>query len=293
MVLKSPSALKISLYPGSRGSRMSHMAALRRDFMSLYNHLESLLPTEPGELLAETGTAVVDLASLVRATPSWASLDLTKIPEDKIDRQRLPLLNLIRGELPAFIYCPRASDVLKAFELIDAHGFRATLVLGADAYRAAEILAAREDLGLVVLGPELEYLETDPETGDERRNLTARLLFDAGIRFALQSRTAGYRFLSNDGAYHLWYEAATLVRQGIPRSEAIRSVTVYPAKILGLDHRIGSLEKGKDANLAIFTGDFLDARSWVDRVFIEGKEVYNRREDRDLVELLRQKERGF
>ena len=95
------------------------------------------------------------------------------------------------------------------------------------------------------------------------------------------------------GPYHHWYQAARLVQYGLPRAEAIATITSTPAKILGLDHRIGSLEAGKDANIAIFSGDPLDARSWVERVFIEGREVYNRSKDRDLELLLKDPERSF
>ena len=50
--------------------------------------------------------------------------------------------------------------------------------------------------------------------------------------------------------------------------------------------RLGSLEKGKDANFVVFTGDVLDVRSWVDRVYIEGREAYRRDKDRELLEEL-------
>ena len=66
-----------------------------------------------------------------------------------------------------------------------------------------------------------------------------------------------------------------------------------PAKILGLEHRLGSLEVGKDANVTVFTGDPLDARSWVDLVLIEGRQAYSRAEDADLERLLRKPERKF
>lgn len=299
MVLKSPSVLKLTVSPESRGyrdtyreGRMAHMAALRRDFLGLYRYLETLVEKEDVETLPETGTGASSLTSLLAAKPDWAALDIASIDEEKIDRNRLPLVRLVQRKIPAFIYCERSSDVLKAFEIIDTHGIRATLVLGRDAHRAKDLLKSREDLGLVILDENLEDVEVDPRNDEERRIPTARILHDAGIRFAVQSSGFGGPFTTY-GTSHLWYQGAVLVRQGVPRDEAMRALTIHPAKILGLDHRLGSIEEGKDANLTVFTGDVFDIRSWVDRVFIEGREVYNREEDRDLAELLRKKEKDF
>ena len=123
------------------------------------------------------------------------------------------------------------------------------------------------------------------------------LLHKAGIDFALQAVTDSNfntgPYFGRSGPYHHWYQASRLVQYGLSRDEAIKTITLAPAKILGLDHRIGSLEAGKDANIAIFSGDPLDARSWVERVFIEGREVYNRSKDRDLELLLKDPERSF
>ena len=77
-------------------------------------------------------------------------------------------------------------------------------------------------------------------------------------------------------------QAATAVKYGIPRAEALKAITLWPAEILGLGARLGSLEKGKDANLVLLTGDPLDTASWVDRVFIEGQTVYERAKDERL-----------
>ena len=97
-------------------------------------------------------------------------------------------------------------------------------------------------------------------------------------------------YFGRSGPYHHWYQAAKLVQYGMPRDKALETITMIPAKLLRLDHRLGSLEVGKDANIAIFSGGPLDARSWVERVFIEGKEVYERGKDRDLERLLKDPE---
>ncbi len=297
MVIVSPSGIKISLRPPPGETRMQNIATLRRTFLDLHAQVKEVAreASSPG-LLAAKPSEEPSLAAVVEAAPPWKDIAWDKVPLDKVSAEWRPMVDLVRGKLPAFIYCASASDVFKAFEVMDSNGLKATLILGSDAYKLGEVLKARKDLGPVILDGDLVVWETDPDTGEERRHVTPRELFDAGIRFALQTvpdfRDQGPRF-SREGELHLWYQAALLVRFGIPREEAFKAVTLTPAKILGLDHRMGSIEPGKDANIAIFSGDPLDARSWVEHVFIEGKEAYRRDKDRDLELLLKEPERRF
>ena len=295
LLVKSPSAMKMSLQPAAGENRMGNIAALRKSFYDFYTRMKALQDTGgKAPLLKKKDRSLTDL---VRSRPNWDEIDWKKIPDDKVSERDKPMRDLVQGKLRVFINCPTASDVFKAFELIDTHHLDATLVLGSDAWKLGKVLAARKNLGAVVLNPLLEIWERDPGTGGEKRRLPPVLLHKAGIDFALQAVTASNvntgPYFGRRGPYHHWYQASRLVQYGLSRDEAIKTITLAPAKILGLDHRIGSLEAGKDANIAIFSGDPLDARSWVERVFIEGREVYNRSKDRDLELLLKDPERSF
>jgi imidazolonepropionase-like amidohydrolase len=298
LVIKAPASMKISLAPPVGETRMGNMAALRLSFYDLFARLRDLEAEATGAaFLPERPAATPELSALVALRPAWREVAWERIPAAKIPERDRAMVELVRGQLKAFIHCPSASDAFKAFELIDANGLDATLVLGSDAWKLQDVLAAREGLGPVVLAPELEVWETDVESGEERRHVTPRLLHDAGISFALQASTdPGFHrgpSFSRSGSYHLWHQAATLVKHGVPRETALRSITLTPARILGLEHRLGSIEKGKDATIAVFSGDPLDARSWVELVLIEGEVAYRRSEDRDLELLLREPERRF
>ena len=295
LLVKSPSAMKMSLQPAAGENRMGNIAALRKSFYDFYTRMMALQDTGgKAPLLKKKDRSLTDL---VRSRPNWDEIDWKKIPDDKVSERDKPMRDLVQGKLRGFINCPTASDVFKAFELIDTHHLDATLVLGSDAWKLGKVLAARKNLGAVVLNPLLEIWERDPGTGGEKRRLTPVRLHKAGIDFALQAVTDSNfntgPYFGRSGPYHHWYQASRLVQYGLSRDEAIKTITLAPAKILGLDHRIGSLEAGKDANIAIFSGDPLDARSWVERVFIEGREVYNRSKDRDLELLLKDPERSF
>ncbi len=240
MLLVRNFAMKISLRPRPGVSRMAHLAALRKE---LNDAAESL-----------------------------------KEKKGDADPRREPMSRLLKGLLPAFIYCPTASDAHRAIELAETYKLKARLVLGRDAWKAAPEIAKK---GLeVVLDPELEYWETDEERHEEVRRFVAGAFAKAGVKFALQTDGAPY------GSSYLWYQAATAVKNGLTRAEAIRAITLAPAEILGLGGRIGSIEKGKDANVVVLTGDPLDAQSWVDVVLIEGKVVYERSKDEKLKRVL-------
>jgi imidazolonepropionase-like amidohydrolase len=239
MVLKNV-ALKISLRPRPGVSRMAHLAALRKEF----NDAADLLKDKKGEP----------------------------------DPRREPMSKLLKGLLPAYVYCPTASDVHRAIDLAETYKFKAKLVLGRDGWKAAGEIAKKGYE--VILDPELEYWETDEERHDEVRRFGGEALAKAGVKFAFQTDAMPY------GTSYLWFQAATAVKNGLSRAEAIRAVTLAPAEILGLGTRIGSVEKGKDANLVVLTGDPLDAQAWVDTVLIEGKVVYERAKDEKLKRVL-------
>jgi imidazolonepropionase-like amidohydrolase len=239
MMVAKNVAMKISLRPKAGVSRMAHLAALRKEL------------NDAVELIKEKKDA---------------------------DPRKEPMSRLLKGLLPAVIYCPTASDVHRAAELAETYKFKAKLVLGRDGWKAAAEIAKR---GFeVILDPELEYWETDEEKHEEVRRFGAGAVAKAGVKFAFQTDALPY------GTSYLWYQAAVSVRNGLSRAEALRAATLAPAEILGLGTRLGSIEKGKDANLVLLTGDPLDAQSWVDTVLIEGKVVYERSKDEKLKRVL-------
>jgi imidazolonepropionase-like amidohydrolase len=66
------------------------------------------------------------------------------------------------------------------------------------------------------------------------------------------------------------------MRAGLPADEALKGITIYAAEHLGIEDRVGSIEKGKDADLAVWDGEPLDSRSSVVKTFIDGELVYDR-----------------
>jgi imidazolonepropionase-like amidohydrolase len=113
---------------------------------------------------------------------------------------------------------------------------------------------------------------TMQRAGGDTRNLaldTAKRLADAGIPFAIQSGFENYV----PKARVLLYETQVAVAYGLPEADALEAVTLAPARILGLDERIGSIEPGKDADLVLFDGDPFEYTTHVCRVMVDGETV--------------------
>ena len=81
-------------------------------------------------------------------------------------------------------------------------------------------------------------------------------------------------------AEELFFQATMAVRYGWSEDRAIQGLTIQPAKALMISDRVGSIEKGKDADLIITTGSILDPRNYVTQVFIDGSSVYDTKVDR-------------
>jgi imidazolonepropionase-like amidohydrolase len=257
MLVKRQAGLKISLRP-YQTSRMGHLANLREAFLELREYLR-----ERQEKLAEAKEKGEE-AEAAR----W----------EEIDPKRQAMVDLIEGRLPAFVYCERASDVVHALEFMDEQKFKMIPVLGPECYKAAPLLGQR---GLpAILDPPLVTWEKDEATEKEEMRVLPQIFMQARVRLAFQTEPSAY------GSRYLWFQAATAVKYGMPRAEALRAITLNPAQIIGLGDRVGSIEKGKDANLLLLTGDPLDVRTWVDTVLIEGEVVYERSKDERLQKLL-------
>jgi imidazolonepropionase-like amidohydrolase len=103
---------------------------------------------------------------------------------------------------------------------------------------------------------------------DHAYTLPARL-HELGVRFCISSTDRSETWNTRALPQH----AGTAIAFGLPGEVALKSVTLYPAQILNLDDRIGSIEVGKDASFIITDGDILDTRTQVEAAYIQGRPV--------------------
>ena len=171
---------------------------------------------------------------------------------------------MLKKEVPFIITADRHQDITAALRLQTEFGFRLVLDSAAEAYLLIEPLKAS---GIsVIVHPVMARA-----TGD-RENLTVTLpakLHAAGIPFAFQS---GYETYVPKTRVVL-FEAALAAAHGLPSLQALAAITIRPAEILGMQHRIGALAAGKDADLALYDGDPLETTTHCTGVVIDGKVV--------------------
>ncbi len=190
-----------------------------------------------------------------------------KEPEPPERDLRLQALGqVLKREIPAHVHAHRADDMLTALRIAAEFDFRVIFIHATEGYKVAGILA-EEGIPCVV-GPILFSRTKYELRGMNPKN--PAILSEAGVKVAIQTDQMS-------AVKYILFDAALAVREGMDEQEAIKAITIYPAEILGIANRVGSLEEGKDADIVIMSGPPLDVKdSRVERVFIAGRQVYNR-----------------
>ena len=168
---------------------------------------------------------------------------------------------VLRGELPVLAIANRRADIENALRIAGEFGLRLIVWQGAEAWQLADGLARA---GVPVVVEPLTDVPTFDRPAPRLDNAT--VLRAAGVAVVIAQR---------DQAFHrnLRFAAGNAVRNGLSWADALRAVTLAPAEAAGVADRYGSLERGKVANLVVWSGDPLDFASRAERVFIRGREV--------------------
>ncbi|MHB8530383.1 MAG: amidohydrolase family protein [Caulobacteraceae bacterium] len=188
-------------------------------------------------------------------------------PRDQVlDRPDAKALQgVLSGAMPMAVMASRESDIRQAVQLGRDYGIKVIIVGGAEAWRAADLLA-RQHVA-VVLDPYDDLPWTFDELGSRLAN--AAILDRAGVAIAFT--VPGIPdYNPGSGAR----EAAGLaVANGLPWIEGLRALTLYPARMWGVADHYGQIASGKDADLVIWDGDPLDPRSAPTLVMVRGRQV--------------------
>jgi len=186
-------------------------------------------------------------------------------PEDPATRE---LVRVLRGELPLRVQARSVHDILTAFRLTREFGIeRFILEEGIEAARCLdELRAARIP---VIYGP-IEATPTGYRGREiERPNLsTPHLLQEAGVPLALSAGD-----LPDEAA--LPWQGFLAVRYGLARDEAVKATTSTPARLLGLEDRIGTLAVGRDADVVLWSGEIFEPTTRAEVVVIGGEIVHD------------------
>ncbi len=252
--------------------------------------LDSMLIREPGLNYFAIPTRQVEL-NLARLRESFrkASEHLKAVREaetKKLQPPRAPpeltlYVTILENQRPTVVAAQTVEQVLDILAIHEKYPFDLILSRPYQAVRLARDLAARRiPVLLKARGPDFDFDLTRP-IQDEQGLIPIRIpaAFAAlGVQVSILPLRRGVSVdgLAGRDLTALAMEAAFAVRGGLDEELAIQAITIEPARVLGIADRVGSLEKGKDADILILTRHPLDFRSLVERAYINGKLYYER-----------------
>jgi imidazolonepropionase-like amidohydrolase len=176
------------------------------------------------------------------------------------------LVPVVTGKVPAIFITYDEVTIRNALDLIAEYRLKGIIQAQSGILKYADRIAA-EKIPVIWAGTTGIPQRWEPH---DLNYHTAAILDKKGILFAF---SAGGWGLGNRNVRNLTEPAAISVAHGLPREAALRAVTLNPAKILGISKEVGTLEEGKLANLAIWSGCPLQGRSRVEAVFIKGESI--------------------
>jgi imidazolonepropionase-like amidohydrolase len=176
------------------------------------------------------------------------------------------LQDVLAGKLPLIVHADEVRQITAAVALADEEKVKLIIAGGYDAPKCAALLK-RHDIPVIVGGT--YRLPRRRADGYDAAYALPAELHAAGIRFCISS--SGRFGASN--VRNLPYHAAAAAGFGLPDEEALKAITLYPAQILGVADRVGSLEAGKDATLFVADGDPLDTPTQVESAWVQGRKV--------------------
>ena len=221
----------------------------------------------------QTPSTRMATAALMRKALIEAQEYNEKLEKGKVDPEKMPERNLgkeilarvIRRELPMKIHAHRADDILTAIRICREFKLRYTLDHCTEGYLITDKLkeARSEDCEGIIVGP----LLTD-RSKIELKNLSfkaPKVLEQAGIEYAMMTDHPV------TPEQYLPICTAVAVREGASEEGALKAITINAAKITGIADRVGSIEVGKDADIAVFSGHPFDFRSRCVLTLVNGK----------------------
>lgn len=244
MVIKAPVALHVELPAARPGFRR-----------------QAAQPTEGSRLLNEVKDWLDQARWYEKRKTAASKNKLLALPE--FDEKLEALLPVIHGDLPVMISVHSAEDIRAAIKFVQEQKIKTIFYGVSQGWMVAKEIA---QAGIPVIFASLHQLPPSWEDGYDALYRNPGVLQKAGVKIAFSSSSASL-------AKELPYHAAKAVAFGLDKREALKAVTIYPAEIFGVSNLMGSLEKGKLANIVLAEGDLLELKTVIRHVFIKGQEM--------------------
>jgi len=201
----------------------------------------------------------------------WTARDAESgkgVPKHDEDVRWDAMRKALKGEIPVAFHCDALNQIRAVLRFCDQQKLTNIILLGGyDSWRVADELK-RRNIAVIVAGV-LATPNRGYESYDEAFTVASKLA-KAGVRFCIADEGGGFAAAN---ARNVPYQAAMAEAFGLDHDEALKSVTLYPAQILGAGDKIGSIEVGKLADLQVTDGDPLIIATHCEQVVVNGKVV--------------------
>ncbi len=258
MVIKEPAGVKMALgenpkrvgehYKRAPSSRMGVANLARKAF---YEAIEYRKDWEHHK-------------ALVDAEAEKPAEERKPLREPKHDLGKEMLLQVLDRNIPVRNHAHRMDDIRTAIRLADEFGYKLVIEHATEAYRIADEIAGR-DITLAI-GP--LFGERSKREVSKATPASVGIMVDKGCTVAIMTDSPF------NPIHNLRDLAIMAIREGLNAADALATITINGARILGVDDRVGSLEVGKDADFLVFDGDPWDARNKVQATYIDGRQVF-------------------
>jgi imidazolonepropionase-like amidohydrolase len=232
-----------------------------------FNPFGPQTPIDFNEALKRRDQRLDDLKKLFRDAENYAKIQEAyskdnSLPAPQTDLKMEALKDYVRGAKPIIFTAERERDIRGVAKFAVEMKIKAIIMGGQEAWKAADDLKKNN---IAVVYTNIHNLPVrDDDDYDYLLEAPAKMS-QAGVKFAIST--------GDNGAMvsELPYQAGLAAAFDLPKDEALKSVTLYPAQILGIADKLGSLEAGKVANIVVTDGDLLEARTSIKYVFINGR----------------------
>jgi imidazolonepropionase-like amidohydrolase len=226
-------------------------------------------PVDFNEAVKRRDQRIDDLRKLFKDAESYGRVldayardkSLPSVPNNLKFEAMLPY---VRGEKPVIFTAERERDIRSIVKFVEETRIKAIIIGGQEAWKVADGLKKNN---ISVIYTNIYNLPVQDDDDFDYLFSAPAKMAQAGIKFCIST--------GNDGpeVRDLPYQAGIAGAYGLSRDEALKSVTLYPAQILGIADRLGSIETGKIANVVVADGDILDPRTNIKYLFINGRMI--------------------
>ncbi len=210
------------------------------------------------------------IAQLLRDGFQRASLLNEQEQAEKVQQnsELRPFIEVLRGEMPLRLHCHRADDIMTAIRIAKEFNVKLHLEHCTEGYLIVD--AVKNSGYHATLGP---YMLT-PSKYETRHSTPAiaAIFKEHNIPFAIMT---DHPFVP---IQYLKYCASEAIRYGLDEQTALKSITIHAAKLVQLDHRIGSLEKGKDADFVVWSHPIFETEAKVLQTYVNGEKYFEAEE---------------